>query len=303
MTDRQAGPALPGLPGELGRLFGDGGVGRTLPVALPAGRLVWPGGRQYWIGASGRVTARPAYWLSEQPATAALWRRLRAEHDRSGLWPVLLASLNGQPERPWIVGEIDPESVDAIDADDPEEFLATLWTDWVEFDERHPELFGEGEVERDLHEVAPFGRAWPGLAPAGELLEDPAVVADWYAGQLVDGTVRLGLVAADRSADALAVIGWHGPGNYVQETARLAAVVRSWEDRFGARVVGIGFDTLHLSIAAPPVTPEHALQVAAEHFAFSTDTILADLIGFKPHPLAAYAKQLRNERSWSFWWD
>jgi len=141
MTDHQPEPAL---PAELGRLFGDGGVGRTLPVTLPAGRLVWPGG-QYRIGASGRAAARPAYWLSEQPATAALWRRLRAEHDQSGLWPLLLGSLNGEPKRPWIVGEVDPESVDAIDADDPEEFLATLWTDWVEFDERHPELLGEGE--------------------------------------------------------------------------------------------------------------------------------------------------------------
>jgi Domain of unknown function (DUF4253) len=143
--------------------------------------------------------------------------------------------LSGQPERPWIVGDVEPESVDAIDADDPE--------------------------------------------------------------------ARLGLVAADRGADVLAVIGWHGPGAYIQETARLAAVVRTWEDRFGARVVGIGFDTLYLSVAAPPVTFEHALQVAAEHFAFSTDTILAGLIGFKPHPLAAYAEQLLNERSWSFWWD
>lgn len=215
---------------------------------------VVPGGRRRWrcprAGSCGQAITGsapgagqrrgPRTGSSEQPATATLWRRLRAEHGRSGLWPLLLGGLNGQPERPWVVGEVDPESVDAVDADDPDGFLATMWTDWVEFDERHPESLGEGEVGRDLVEVAPFGRAWPGLAPAGELQEDPAGVADWYAGLLADGTARLGLVAADRSADALAVIGWYGAGNYVQETARLAAVVRSWEDRFGARVVGVG---------------------------------------------------------------
>jgi hypothetical protein len=34
--------AAPPLPAELARLFPDGGAGRTLPVELPAGRLVMP---------------------------------------------------------------------------------------------------------------------------------------------------------------------------------------------------------------------------------------------------------------------
>jgi hypothetical protein len=47
----------------------------------------------------------------------------------------------------------------------------------------------------------------------------------------------------NRSADTLAVTGWIGPANHAQ-TAPLAAVVRSWEDRFGVRVTRVGFDTL-----------------------------------------------------------
>jgi hypothetical protein len=66
---------------------------------------------------------------------------------------------------------------------------------------------------------------------------------------------------------------------------------------------GIGHDTLHLSVAAPPLTREHALPVAAEYFASCTDNIVADLIGFKPKPLVAHAEQIRGQRSWSFWWD
>jgi Domain of unknown function (DUF4253) len=78
-------------------------------------------------------------------------------------------------------------------------------------------------------------------------------------------------------------------------------VVRSWEDRFGVRVVRVGSDTLHLSVAAPPTTVEHALRVAAEHWAFCPDNVFqgpADA-----NTLTSYAEQIRGKNSWSFWWD
>jgi hypothetical protein len=85
-------------------------------------------------------------------------------------------------------------------------FLANVWAAWVQ--ER------EGEEDFDYHfeDLAPFGRDWLGLAPPGEPMKDPGVVADWYAGLLHDDTARLGLVAAARSADTLAVTGWTGSG-------------------------------------------------------------------------------------------
>src|SRR5215468_3605106 len=45
---------------------------------------------------------------------------------------------------------------------------------------------------------------------------------------------RIGLVAADRPADVLAVIGWGGLDNRAESLLPLTAVLRSWEDRFGA---------------------------------------------------------------------
>ncbi|WP_218826191.1 DUF4253 domain-containing protein [Actinomadura mexicana] len=50
-------------------------------------------------------------------------------------------------------------------------------------------------------------------------------------------------------------------------------MVRSWEDRFGAQVVGAGFADLYPSVAAPPSTYEEALRLAAEHPAFCPDDI------------------------------
>lgn len=84
----------------------------------------------------------------------------------------------------------------------------------------------------------------------------------------------------------MSACGWHGPVNYDPDTAVFAAVVRDWETRFGARVVGVGADTLHLS-------------VAAEHFAFCPDNVWQG-----SHPtLSAYAEQLVGVNCWTFWWD
>ncbi|WP_236003751.1 DUF4253 domain-containing protein [Nonomuraea antri] len=129
------------------------------------------------------------------------------------------------------------------------------------------------ETER-IAVTAPYGQLWPGLAPGKSL--------------------------AGRGADALAAVGWTGPVNYTNDTGEIAAVVRSWEDRFGAVVVGVGYATLYLSIAAPPSTLQEAFHVAAEHFAFCPDNIWQNS---HPSTLAAYAERLVGLNSWEFWWD
>jgi hypothetical protein len=94
-------------------------------------------------------------------------------------------------------------------------------------------------------------------------------------------------------------VGWQGPINMVDDIAKVSAVLRSWEDRFGARVVGVGFATLDLSVAAPPVEEDHALRVAAEHFAFCPDNVWQS----DTPTLTAYAESIRGVNRWSFWWD
>jgi hypothetical protein len=281
------GPAL--IPPQLAALFADSGLGRTLSVALPAGRLV---GTAAQLGRRTRV--RPAFWLSDAPATATLWTRLRAEHERSGLWPLLLEDFGNfdadddeELAFPW-GGEASAEPVSAIDGHDAAGFLAAMWASMAAADEmlrEYPEF------------LLPFGRDWPGLAAPGELTDDPGAVADRCAEQAPDGDLRLGLVAVRRGADALVATGWIGAANYFDQVAPLAAVVRSWEDRFGARVVGLGGATALLSVAAPPVTFEHALHVAAEHLMCCPDNVMG--VG----TLAEYAEGICGETTWSFWWD
>ncbi|MFC7479357.1 DUF4253 domain-containing protein [Luedemannella flava] len=110
---------------------------------------------------------------------------------------------------------------------------------------------------------------------------------------------RLGLVAAGRGADALTVAGWSGPINHAQDTAEISAVIRDWEDRFGARVIAVGFATLTLSIAAPPIDMSHAREVTNEHLAFCPDNIWQQ----GPGSLPDYAEALLGAPIWTFWWD
>ncbi|AZK94542.1 MULTISPECIES: DUF4253 domain-containing protein [Streptomyces] len=241
-----------------------------------------------------------ALWLSDGPAAPGLWARIRAEHARTGLWPLLLDSRDPDDSelRPWASGELSPEDMSSPEAHDPAGLLAQWWRDHTADEEGDEALPAGGRAAV----TAPFGQRWPGLAPGRPAGADPGKEADEYAGFFgsLRPHLRLGLVAAASGADALAVAGWEGPVNYDNDTAKFSAVLRTWEQRFGARVVAVGFDTLHLSIATPPIREEDALLVAAEHFAFCPDNIWQNSLA---QSLASYAERLVDSHAWDFWWD
>ena len=110
--------------------------------------------------------------------------------------------------------------------------------------------------------------------------------------------LRLGLVLANRPADVPAVVGWDGAVNYVGTPAPLSAVLRSWEDRFGARLLCLGFDTIDLLVARPVASKDEAFAVAAEHLGFCADNVYQGA-----GTLSRYAACLPGAAIWSFWWD
>ena len=149
--------------------------------------------------------------------------------------------------------------------------------------------------------LAPFGPSFPGLAPRF------ADVADLQPDALVAAAVRmaseprhmlLGIASADRPADVPAAGGWTGMCNSWDDVAEVSAVLRSWEDRFGAVLVRMHLSTLELAVAAPPWTVDDCERVAAEHFAFTCDDDSPT-----PKTLRQYAQGLRGAQRWWFWWD
>ncbi|MEU6673816.1 DUF4253 domain-containing protein [Streptomyces sp. NPDC046925] len=263
----------------------------TIAVPLPPGRLITTdegdGGVQ-------------ALWLSDGPVSAMLWTRIRDEHPCSGGWPLLLDSRDpGDSDfRPWGSGELFPEQMSSPGDHAAADLLAKWLATYTGVDE-DDDMLSPG---KRLAITAPFGQTWPGLAPGNETRPDPVRLAAEYAEHFVLGRSRsrIGLVAAPSGAEALTPVGWDGPANWDNDTATFSAVVSDWEQRFGACVVAVGSDTLHLSVATPPTSREDALIVAAEHFAFCPDNIWQ---GPRPQTLEAYAERLIGTNCWEFWWD
>ncbi|MEE1744357.1 DUF4253 domain-containing protein [Streptomyces sp. JV184] len=229
----------------------------------------------------------PLLWCADEPASPGTWAALRAAGRPVGLLPVLI---DGGRRDQWPDGwDLIPDSTTYPGDHDAEEVLTEYWHDCA------PEELDAAEGD------------WPGLAPvpaaegqsspddlAAEIVDEYVGPGDWYPG------ARMALVPARRSADIPAAIGWSGPVNFEDDTARLSAVLRSWEDRFGIRVVMLGFDTLTVSVGRPPTTLAEARAVAAEHFAFCPDNIDQN----PPYDLDVYAeKSVLNQETWSFWWD
>ncbi|MFJ4818906.1 DUF4253 domain-containing protein [Streptomyces sp. NPDC088801] len=258
------------LPNPLPKLAADPS-GRSLGLRLPAGALVDTTTEGPWH--------EPLLWCADGRALPGGWAALEPAR-RAGLLPVVLETGDGHggPDR-W---ELMPGEVSYSGDHDAEEVLAEYW-----------------------EEHSAEGTPWPGPAePVGHVREPDARAAGIADTVLDDGgplkEPRLALVPARRSADIPAAIGWTGPANHESDTARLSAVLRSWEDRFGIRLVALGFDHLLLSVATPPTTPAAAEAVAAEHFAFCPDNIHQG----PDATLRAYAEhQVLNQPTWHFWWD
>jgi hypothetical protein len=149
--------------------------------------------------------------------------------------------------------------------------------------------------------MAPFGKDFPGYAAP------TATRALLTRDEVVDAAVEeaagpfsslLGLVPVSRPADVPAATGWIGMWNSWDDPVAVSAVLRSWEDRFGAVLVRMNSATLELAVAAPPWERSECLAVAAEHYAFCDDTYQGN-----PGTLRDYANLLRGNPRWSFWWD
>jgi hypothetical protein len=225
-------------------------------------------------------------WVSEGPlADPSRYLTCVKEYDRSRLWPLLVPldlrfAVNGED---WIDdrGKLAPAG-DRIGAFDPAETLDRWW---------------DGSC-CDGACLRPYGTRFPGLARRTVRRADPLAEAGNTGSVLAArGHYRLGLVECERPADIPALLGWTGMIKTTDQVAALSAVLRSWEDRFGATLAVLGFDELELSVAAPPRGQARALAVAAEHRAFSQPTFAN-----QPGNLREYAGGLMHARHWRFSW-
>ena len=228
---------------------------------------------EVWFSAEGRDVI---WFLLPGAKAPAAWDTLRKEAAGLGLWPVVL----GPPEEAAALGEgQDPGNLPSavlaeaakLDAakvlerragDDPETYAETRG-DWPE----EPEVLEEMTVHLDPGSGEPFPDVLMALVPAKHGYEVPA----W-----------------------LSFGGW----NDCPAPAEHVAVLRSWNERFGADLAGLSGDTLELRNARVPGDREALLELAREQFRYCADRVQQ---GYGT--LDALAAGIGGSRAWSFWWD
>ncbi len=110
------------------------------------------------------------------------------------------------------------------------------------------------------------------------------------------------LVAAGRPADVLTVTGWQASDAW-DSPLLVSAVLRSWEDRFGARLLQLGPSAeIRLLVDRPPRTLAAAQAVAVEACAFGHAWIDQEH-SVELTALSDIVPQLLNAPVWAFWWD
>lgn len=260
-----------------GSLPEDGEV-RLGPVLLPAGQR---------IATLEDPGAGPVAWVTQGPVADAgrLWWALSDLHSQTGLVPFLADEDVAGGDlfiTSFKLAELDQLSAEGV--------LSDLWPYSYPADDRDDVFDSSLEEER-----LPFGRHFPGLALGEGARLSPGVLA-----AAVDswGDAHIGLAVASRPADVLPVVGWMGLIMENPDALDMAAVLRSWEDRFGARLIQFGpGGTIKLLVERPPRTLDGALALAAEHYAFSHESQAV------PHSVRRIAPALLGAPTWWLWWD
>lgn len=200
-----------------------------------------------------------------------LWQCLVLSFPEHGLWPVSTSGLYGDVERPWLSEEVDGKQRIRSTA---EEFFTSEGNPHGEpSDTDAPVLFqrlAAAVTNGTRHELCPLH---------------------------VDAGNGLVITPVMRPADVPAAIGWQGPLNYGFTGADISVVLRSWEDRFGAVLMGLDFDSLYVQASATPDDPEELQLLGIEHYIFCPDNIEQG-----SGTLEAYIPSL-HDLSWGFWWD
>jgi hypothetical protein len=237
-------------------------------------------------------------WATVEPVPdpGRTWQALSDIGSDTGLVPFLLAGLDETTARPWDVGEFsDPAVISQLSYMDSAGVLAGLWRDGFEEEDEFDDNADEDLDEEFGAMIAPFSRQFPGLASASDE-SLPASAIEATLGALP--AARVGLAAASRPADVLPLIGWDGAVNRWPNALVIAAVLRSWEERFGARLLRIGFAEIQLLVRRPPRTHETAQRLAAEQFAFCDECA-----GHGLHDISSITAHLLTSPVWTFWWD
>jgi hypothetical protein len=287
------------------------GVLRLGAATLPAGRRIAFDSPEKRSLRSPSASRGPVIWLTDEPVPepGKVWWELSQACEGTGLVPFVAAMMPDELRLPRYTGPdvVSPEPTPEVDRLDPAGILAERWQEndprSVPDDEEDDEEEEDWEVDEEElryfeEETAPFSDGFPGLAPSvGESL-DPARLQEGVA--RLRHPERIGLAVAERTADVLPLVRWL-PANWIGGELRVVAVLRSWEERYGARLVAVEPGAVTVLAERPPHTHAVALRLAAEMSPFADEIHIGKRLALSA--VSEIAERLVDAPVWRFWWD
>lgn len=228
------------------------------------------------------------FFVAAAPGLAEFYQQLIADFPRTGFWPVVPDGMDTGYLLPDFRGPVPPTT----------EVLTRRFDELFDTEE-------EGNIEHKTY--MGFTQPFPALR---QMLIDTnaAVIPNTDVAQ-PDRFAKVATMAEDkwgilivpvtRPADVPAAVGWSGALNHALVGGDISAMLRGWEDRFGALLIRLGGPTL--GVLTPNRSPSSAetVELTLEQYLFCPDGIEQ---GFET--VERYREMLEfGLDEWDFWWD
>lgn len=235
----------------------------------------------------GRPTAisagRTVAWAATVPGEDAVprWLALRSMAE-PGWWPVILGGAQDEGRiatRASGSAEALHDIVAGARRVDADELLARWRT------EAQARLEGsQAEGGRDMVGT------WPDKPPSSHAFVLPFHEQSWTPRPTV-----LAVIAVEHHWEVPAALAWgHASG---RTPAEHVALLRHWSTRYRAELVGISTDIIEMNVGRPPTTPDAALALAFDQYAYDPSLLDGGL-----GTLNELAASLLGSSAWYFTW-
>ena len=161
--------------------------------------------------------------------------------------------------------------------------------DWFE-DQKQELINGFEDDDFDLSGIV---GEWPGEA---DLKSDFTLAFDMLSGEVIDDLCGL-KIKTDASWKIPAYL-CYGGWNACPEPELQCAIWKYWEEKYGAKIVGISGDVIEAYVSRPPETEEDAMALAWEQYLYC-----ADIVDQGCETISNLGAGLINHDKWYFWWD
>ncbi len=223
-----------------------------------------------------------------------VWTTIRENLSRIGQWPVLVGEdeeLKNLRERVNYRLRANLQSADVIDAEDWFEKRYQQFTEEIE-------EFGYRESNSSPNdEDKKFYGIPRGPWPKRELGNQQFMIPFCLVKRKPLPKVHLAFVPTIESWRVPALLRFGG-WNECPTDDEHAAVMKYWQERFGAEVVGITNDVVEMLVKRPPSTKKEALALARQQYLYCQD-----IVDQGTETLEALACTLLGGSVWHFWWD